>query len=105
MFTMMVTEKGKQRIDIDDKRAKLISGQVYIQAASNHKLINVSGLKNKIKIEIPYNGEDNVLCAVRDTLSRKWYTADSCMEASVGYYACCVDHMSTFALVTTKGVE
>ena len=100
----MVTQQNKRIIEIDDQKARLISGEVYIQAVSNHNLINVSGLKSKLKIEIPYDGQDNVMCAVRDTLSRKWLQADSCLEASVGYYACCVDHMSTFALVTTKGV-
>lgn len=60
----------------------------------------MSGLEKSLKIEFPYSGEDSLQCAYRDIMSKEWFTADECLESQDGFIACCVDHMSVFALVT-----
>jgi hypothetical protein len=45
------------------------------------------------------------MCVYRDPESDVWHPVEMCLESSLGYYACCTDHLSTFALVTYEEVN
>ena len=105
-------QKGKDKVELLSDMIEIdcrVHKNPHISDSLTEKL-SVKDLEEEITIEIPIpeglKETDGLECAHYNTEKQSWDFVRQCSEAKVGHFACCTDHLSTFALVrrtvTTK---